>query len=98
NDIDGVGVVRIHFHRKAEIRWQSFSDVLPRVTGVVASIDAPMMLKEHAIWIRRMAHNFVHALAPLGILLIGRQEFRADPFVARFPALSAVFRAIDTAG
>ena len=57
-----------------------------------------MMLEKHAVRIRTMADDFVHALAPLGILLIGRQEARTNSLVVRRPAFAAVISAIHTAG
>src|SRR5437867_10943237 len=56
-----------------------------------------MMLEEHALRLRRMAHDFVDALAPLGILLIGRHESRADSFLARLPSLAAILSSVNTA-
>src|SRR5690349_10409386 len=44
-----------------------------------------------------MGHDFVHALSPFGILLIGWHEARTDTFVAWFPRFAAVVRAVDPA-
>src|SRR2546421_9858427 len=96
NDVNGISIVRIDLHRETKIGWQTLADVLPRITGVVAAINAPVMLQEHAIGIRRMAHNLVHALSPFGVLLIGRHELRADTLVARLPILASIFGSINT--
>src|ERR1041385_2551789 len=45
-----------------------------------------------------MADNFVDALSPFWILLIGRHEARADTFLARFLGFATIVSAIDTAG
>ena len=44
-----------------------------------------------------MTHNFVHALAPLGILLVGREKLSANTFIARLPVLATIVGAIDAA-
>ncbi len=44
-----------------------------------------------------MTHNLVHALAPFRILLIRRQELRANTLIARLPILAAVVGPIDAA-
>src|ERR1043165_4416780 len=89
--------MRIDLQRETKIRRQTFADIVPGIAGVVASINAPVMLQEHARWRRRMAHDFVHALAPLGMLLVGWHERRADALVARLPILTAIVGAVDAA-
>src|ERR1043166_4555882 len=56
------------------------------------------MLQKHALRIGRMIDNLVYALAPFGILLVGRQESRTDPLVARLPILSAIVGPVNATG
>src|SRR6185503_11195594 len=95
HDVHRIRVVRIHLHGKAEIRRQTLANVVPRSTGIVAAINAPVMLEEHSLGIRWMVDYFVHALAPLRILLVWRQKSRTNSFVARLPVPAAIFGAID---
>ena len=98
SEIDRVGIVRIHFEGEAEIRRQTLADVIPRVTGIVAAIDTPMMLQKHSIGIRRVTHDLMHALAPFRILLIGRHEAGADTLIPWLPILPAIISPINAAG
>src|SRR2546423_7809222 len=89
--------MRIHFHCKAEIRRQSFADVSPGIAGVIAAIDAPVMLQKHSIRIRRVIDYFVNALSKFRILLVRRHEPRTNSLVARLPVLPAVLSPIHAA-
>ena len=51
NDEHGVGVVGMHLHRETKIGRQAFSNIVPRIAGIVAAVDPPMMLQKHPRWI-----------------------------------------------
>src|ERR1700738_4813443 len=90
--------MRIDLQSKAKIRRDAVSDIFPGIGAIVAAIKAPVILEVYPLRVRRMADDLVNALAPLGILLVGRQKLGAHAFIARLPVFAAVIRAIDAAG
>src|SRR5438876_303605 len=77
---------------------QAFGDHRPRIYGIIAAINAPVMLQKHSIRIRRMVDDFVDTLSPFRILLIRWEKFRANTFISRLPILAGIVRSIDAAG
>src|SRR5262249_9754977 len=93
----GVGLARVDDQREAEVRGKLAPDVAPRVAGVVASVDAPVVLQEERARPARAEPHLVDALPELRRLVAGR-EGRPDPRGPWPPRAPAVRRAVDAAG
>jgi len=98
NDVDVFRIVRIYFQRKPKIGRHAISDVVPRITAVIAAIESPVILQEYPLRVRRVAHDLVHTLSPFRKSLLRRQELRAHALVPRLPVFSTIIRTIDAPG
>src|SRR4029450_5218326 len=76
---DAPGAVRIagvRDDREAEVAGEALADVGPRLAGIVAAVDAPVMLQVQALGAAGRGGDLVDALAELGILVGLGQEDR----------------------
>src|SRR5436309_526252 len=65
-DVDGVGLVRVDVDREPEVARQVPADLLPRLAGVVAAHDVPVLLHEEHARTRAVRRDAVNAVADLG--------------------------------
>ncbi len=91
NDVDRVRLVRAHGDREPEVGRQVPADLVPRVAGVVAAHDVPVLLHEQHARPRRVHREAVDAVADLGPALGDARGVQAA--VHRSPRLPAVGRA-----
>ena len=88
NDVDRFRFVRMHVDHEPEVGGQVAADLVPRVAGVVAAHDVPVLLHEKHVRTRRMHRDPVDAVADLR----GRvgDVLRFQPLVDRPPRLAGV--------
>jgi hypothetical protein len=80
--------VRVDLDREPEVGRQVAADLVPRLAGVVAAHDVPVLLHEQHLRTRRVHRDAVHAVADLGGLL--RDAFGPQAAVHRAPVLAGV--------
>ena len=66
DDVDGVRLVRVNVDREPEVGRQVAADLVPRLAGVVAAHDVPVLLHEQHVRTRRVHGDAVNAVADLG--------------------------------
>ena len=80
-------------NRKSEVHSGDARHRLPRVTAVVAAVDASVVLEVEAIRIIGIACDLVHALAELRRRCVGHER-HDDAAVARRPGRAAIVAAV----
>src|SRR5215472_13094892 len=93
DNVNAVGIVRMHDNWEAEIGRNTIGDVGPVFGVVIGAINSPMILQEQSFRPRRMQGNLVYALSELGIFVW--HEDGAYSTVLRGPVGSAIFRTVD---
>src|SRR5882762_9429392 len=88
DDVDGLRLVRVNVDHEAEVGGQIAADFLPKVAGVVAAHDVPVLLHEEDVRARRVHGNVVNAVADLGSGV--GDVLRAQSLVDGPPGLAAV--------
>ena len=66
HDVDRFRLVRVHVDRKAEVGGQVAADLVPRLAGVVAAHDVPVLLHEQHARTRPVHRDAVNAVTDLG--------------------------------
>ena len=90
-----IGIGRVECEAEAEAARETVTvQSLPALAAVVGAVDAAVVLLPQAPRPFRMRAQLVHALAELGIRVVG-QEVRECALVARHPRLAAVIGAED---
>src|SRR2546428_621431 len=88
NDVDGVWFVRVDVDREAEVGRQIAADLPPRLAGVVAAHDVPVLLHEQHARTRAVHRDAVNAVADLGSRV--GYLLRPEAPVDRSPRLAGV--------
>src|SRR5260370_42626262 len=66
DDVDGLRLVGVHVDHESEVGGQVSADLLPRVAGVVAAHDVPVLLHEEDVWARRVHGYVVNEVTGIG--------------------------------
>ena len=88
HDVDGLRLVRVNVDREAEIGRQVAADLVPRLAGVVAAHDVPVLLHEQHVRARGVHRDAVDAVADLGSRIGNVQRMQAA--VDRPPGLAGI--------
>ena len=87
HDVDGLRLVRVDLDREAEVGGQVAADFVPRLAGVVAAHDVPVLLHEQHSRARPVHRDAVDAVADLRSR-VGNIE-RMQPAIDRLPCFPA---------
>src|SRR5438105_2830417 len=91
--VDRLGLVRVHVDRKSEVGRQVSADLAPRLAGIVAAHDVPVLLHEQHARAGAVPRDAVHAVTDLGRRV--RNLLGAQAAIHRPPRLAAIARALD---
>src|SRR5439155_7889454 len=91
DNVDGVRLVRVHVNWKPEVAGQVSADLAPRLAGVIAAHDVPVLLHEEYTGTRPVHRDAVNAVANLGIRVGDVLGLQAA--VDRLPRLAGVVAA-----
>jgi hypothetical protein len=91
HDVDGLRLVRVHVDREAEIGGQVTAHLVPRVAGVVAAHDVPVLLHEEHVGTRGVDGQTMHAVPHIRVRI--RDGLGVQSLVDWTPALATVVAA-----
>ena len=86
--VDGLRLVRVYVDHEPEVGGQVSADLVPRVAGVVAAHDVPVLLHKEHVRARAVHGDVVNAVADLGIRV--GDVLRMQSLVDGPPGLAAV--------
>src|SRR4030095_13615335 len=91
HDVDSLWLMRVNVDRETEVGRQIAADLMPRLAGVIAAQDVPVLLHEQHIRTRGMHRDAMNAVADLASRIGNIKRMQAA--IDRLPSLAAVIRA-----